>query len=80
MLICNECGELFEKPSVIKETHGLETPPYEEWFVCPHCEETNISNAVECSHCGEWISELDARLGDNLQPLCDTCYEDLGYE
>lgn len=80
MFICNECGEVFEEPKVFEETHGLDTPPYEKWYLCPHCGDTGISRALECTRCGEWISEHHAMLGDGLQPLCETCYEDMHYE
>ena len=80
MYICNECGARFEDLKEVVETHGLDTPPYETWYVCPHCGENDVSQAVECSRCGEWVSEHDVRLDDNLQKYCDICYEDLGYE
>lgn len=80
MFICNECGFEFEEPKKIFETHGLSTPPYEKILVCPHCNETNFSETVECSRCGKLVSENNVRLDDSLQPFCDICYEDLGYE
>ena len=42
MLICGECGSLFERARTIVERHGLDTPPYEELLVCPCCGETRI--------------------------------------
>lgn len=39
LLACFECGETFHddelKPYI--ETHGLDAPPYEEYYACPHC-------------------------------------------
>ena len=80
MFICNECGFVFDEPKEFYETHGLSTPPYEKWLLCPNCDETDFSEAIECSRCGELMSEKFAKSDDSLQPLCDVCYEDLNYE
>ncbi len=82
MFKCNECGFEFEEPRVVYETHGLDTPPYERWYLCPNCGESSFEEIemVECSHCGEPIEKECARIDDNLQYFCDVCYEDLGYE
>lgn len=34
---CLDCGYIFEEPVVWQESHGLDTPPYEEWSGCPRC-------------------------------------------
>lgn len=71
MYICNNCGETFETPHVIEEHHpygmGYAT---EEWHVCPYCEETDYSEAVQCEMCGELVAELDGG-------LCDVCHGDM---
>jgi hypothetical protein len=78
MFICNECGFVFEEPKEYFETHGLSTPPYERWLVCPNCEDNDIVEAIECFRCGSLISEHDARVDDNLEHrYCNICYEDL---
>lgn len=69
MLICEQCGEVFEQAKVIVELH-----PYgngvaeEEWYVCPRCEGSRITEAQLCNHCGEYFSELE-------DGLCEDCYE-----
>ena len=70
MYICENCGEVFDEPKTIYETHGLPCPPYEAWSACPNCESTNISDAKQCSHCGEWVAET-------REDLCDVCYGDM---
>lgn len=37
MLVCAECGHLFEEPRRVVDRHGLDTPPYEVTYVCPSC-------------------------------------------
>ena len=32
--ICLDCGKTFEEPKRYTETHGLDSPPYEEWNGC----------------------------------------------
>ena len=39
MYVCKECGHLFEEPRKMVERHGLDSPPYEEFNVCPSCSE-----------------------------------------
>ena len=34
---CCNCKEVFDKPEVTYESHGLDCPPYEKIYVCPHC-------------------------------------------
>ena len=70
MLICNNCGEVFDEPKIERETHGLDCPPYEAIAVCPHCEDTDICEAKKCERCGEYFAELD-------EGLCDVCYGDM---
>ena len=35
--VCLECGKQFSFPKHYIEKHGLDTPPYEEWYGCPYC-------------------------------------------
>lgn len=35
--MCLECNKIFEFPRHYVEQHGLNSPPYEEWFGCPFC-------------------------------------------
>ena len=73
MYICKECGFVFDEPKELVETHGLSTPPYETWYVCPNCNDTAICEAQECERCGTVCAELS-------KGLCDVCYEDMYYE
>ena len=71
MYICNICGEVFEEPEVIYERR-----PYgmgyaeEEFWVCPHCKDTDIQEAERCESCGEYFAELE-------DGLCEYCYSDM---
>ena len=73
MLICGECGSLFERGRTIVERHGLDTPPYEELLVCSCCGETSIFPAYRCDLCGEWITGeyVETLDGDRI---CGECY------
>jgi formylmethanofuran dehydrogenase subunit E len=77
MFICLECNEVFEEPKVVYEHHpyGM-TYATEEWRVCPHCGDSNIDIAVECSRCGEYIAKEEAYT-EGKKYLCDFCYEEL---
>lgn len=81
MYICNECGRKFEELKVITEhfPYGESSAPY-DWYVCPYCEDTDVSEMEECSRCGRHISKDEAIIDDTLQFLCEYCYEDLFYE
>lgn len=73
MLICVECGALFEQAKTVVERHGLDTPPYEEYLACPHCSGTNIHQARRCDVCDEWITDGYIKtLGG--ERICDECY------
>lgn len=37
MFRCVDCGSTFEEPKIRYEKHGLDSPPYEAWMCCPHC-------------------------------------------
>ena len=71
MYICNNCEEVFDEPKIIEEHHpygmGYAT---EEFYVCPHCEDTDIQEAEQCTRCGEYVAEAE-------EGLCEFCYDDL---
>jgi len=71
MYICNDCGEVFEDCKVVYEPHpyGMGSA-YEKWYLCPHCDSTDIDEAKECERCGEYFADL--RKG-----LCDCCYDEM---
>ncbi len=69
MYICLECQAEFETPALLTETHGLPSPPYETFCVCPRCKTTNFKKreAEYCRYCG-------ARLKPNQKEFCgDLC-------
>lgn len=72
MLICAECGAVFERAEVVYERHGLDTPPYEERHVCPKCGGASLHPAHHCDVCGEWITGGYVRTVDGLR-ICDDC-------
>jgi len=44
---CNDCGYEFEYPKIIEESHGLDTPPYERFAVCPCCLDTDYDEIID---------------------------------
>ena len=73
MYICLDCNKVFEEPRQFTEDHGLDTPPYESYWGCPHCGGA-YSDALECDMCGQYI------IGDYIEfdvglVVCDNCYE-----
>lgn len=73
MLICRDCGALFEQAAILIERHGLDTPPYEELLACPRCRSTDIHHAHRCDVCGEWIDSGYIKTADGNH-ICDECY------
>ena len=72
MYICINCRELFEEPKECIETHGLEVPPYEHFYVCPRCGSTFVET-YKCSVCNEYITGIYAELDDGSM-VCAQCY------
>lgn len=69
---CHNCGRRFEEPDIITETHGLESPPYEKFAVCPYCRGW-FDEMYQCEICGEWFADDELTSG-----VCDGCiYEDV---
>lgn len=73
MYVCLDCGELFEYPMKIVEKHGLDSPPYEEFYGCPECGGTYVET-MQCYSCGNYIT------GDYIETLegdyyCENCFE-----
>ena len=80
MLICLDCRRLFEEPKQCVETHGLDTPPYEVFYVCPYCGGDFIE-ARKCDSCDEFLTTTYVKT-DNGERYCENCYNtyDLGDE
>jgi hypothetical protein len=73
MYLCRHCGNVFEEPGRYTETHGLDYPPYEEYYGCPICGGAYIKT-MECCDCGEWITGKYIKLSDGTV-FCDICYD-----
>lgn len=80
MYICVECNRLFEEPKRYVETHGLDTPPYEEWYGCPFCS-GSYTYAYRCHCCDDFITGDYIKTDDDLR-YCENCYQkmDIGDE
>lgn len=80
MLICTDCGAVFSEDEVktVYENHpygdGYAT---EKFSVCPSCGESGIEEAVQCNLCGEYGHRDSFEMDENLNYLCEVCYEDL---
>ena len=80
LFVCIECGNVFEDPKYWRETHSLDTPPYEEWSGCPKCHGA-YTEAHKCDCCDEWIDDTYIKTDDDKR-YCLNCYQvmDLGDE
>ena len=67
MYICKDCKNLFENAQKFLERHNLDTPPYEEISVCPHCNSERIVEEEKryCRCCG-------ARLPYGIYGYCNS--------
>lgn len=72
MYKCVACDSCFEAPRKTYETHGLDTPPYEEFFTCPHCRSDFVEEAFLCDICGEYTVDnyIETVRG---QIFCENC-------
>lgn len=77
---CLECGNVFERgeEAIWEETHGLESPPYEERKGCPCCF-GDYEPTIQCSICGGEFIE-DETYGEKGIRVCDNCIEDFCYD
>ncbi len=72
MYICLDCDALFTVPKKYSETHGFDSPPYEEYNGCPNCG-GDYAETFQCDCCGKYIS------GDYVEVdygnfYCENCY------
>ena len=72
MFACCECGKLFKELAYWEETHGLDTPPYEQWSGSPCCY-SGYTDAHKCDCCNEWIEGTYIKL-DSGERICANCY------
>ena len=73
MYICLDCGYIFDEPTRYSESHGLDSPPYEEWKGCPKCAGA-YEETFPCDVCGKWINGEYIELKDGTT-ICDDCYK-----
>lgn len=65
MYYCQACKSKFERPNKIYETHGLSTPPFEVFYICPFCGSENFQEIqIKYCHC------CGARLKPNQDDFC----------
>lgn len=74
MYICLDCGCIFENPRKYVETHGLDSPPYEEWNGCPYCGGV-YTEARKCDGCEKWIDGEFVEILPSHEVYCDECFE-----
>lgn len=62
MYYCENCKQKFKTPQKNLEKHGFSNPPYEESFVCPHCNSTNFKEItrVHCRCCGALLIKTES--------------------
>ena len=58
MMICNDCGQVFDEPKRISERFGESDLDIASYAVCPYCGGDDYSSTTKCSECG---GELYAR-------------------
>jgi hypothetical protein len=71
--MCDNCGAVFEDYKIIKDPrpYGMGVA-YEEYACCPHCQDTDIVEAKECSRCNGIFAKYELEDG-----LCEHCYGEL---
>lgn len=72
MYKCKNCGGVFEEPKFYTETHGLDSPPYENWTGCPSCSGA-YKGAIQCDQCGEYIVGEYIKINSGVC-ICENCY------
>lgn len=73
MYICLDCGNVFDEPKILKESHGFHDGYYESLYYCPECL-GDYEEACICDKCGEIIPESESENG--LCPLCSNEFEE----
>ena len=63
MLVCTNCGRVFEDDIAKKRLNG------EEYYRCPHCHDDELVEATKCKICGEYFYDED-NIG-----VCEECLE-----
>ena len=68
---CLDCGYEFDEPYELVERHGLDSPPFEKWLVCPACGGAYTHTHL-CDCCGQRITDRYLRV-DNGDEYCEDC-------
>jgi hypothetical protein len=72
LLVCLDCGYIFETPQHYTDTHGMDTPPYEHFTGCPKCSGA-YTQARECDCCHKWIRGEYVAIS-NGDRFCEDCF------
>ena len=80
MFVCLDCGKIFQNASHYIESHGFDSPPYEQRDGCPSCGGA-YTETHECDECGKWITGEYIKTASGRR-VCENCYSvmDLGEE
>lgn len=76
MYFCLSCNESFEQADSYIESHGLDTPPYENILCCPYCKNTDIAETKPCDICGKAISGEYIYIESEGKNICNGCYQE----
>jgi hypothetical protein len=75
LYICLDCGQVFNRPYVSRETHyEVDGNPTETFDLCPSCFSSDIEEADVCAICGVYIGESQAKY--HLCPECEQAAEE----
>lgn len=69
MYECQDCGHIFEVAAKVTERHGLDTPPFEEYGVCPACS-SQFFRKAEVPHCRCCGARLPAGITEYCNETC----------
>lgn len=75
MYKCLDCGEVFDEPASVRETHGFTDGFAEIFYMCPYCN-GDYEEVHQCKKCDEW--HTDEELYDGW---CEKCLrETINYD
>ena len=75
MYKCLDCGEVFEEPASVRETHGFTDGFAETFYMCPYCN-GDYEEVHQCQECDEWHTENELYSG-----WCEKCLrETINYD
>lgn len=79
MFRCLECGKGFKEPLKVEERHGLESPPFEESYVCPSCKGSAykpfIKDEISRREMLDSLIDIMRHLNEFEYAVCDTFSE-----